>query len=132
MPKLANLAEEMEKPLPRRSEVTMHAEAALKEFSELSKLDRLPLARTETEEFARARMEFLLKKDQSSWEGAEQAYLAQFTLNQVLMNHAYQGRLRQLLPERAFPKRLNSPLSLPEGGFNPGQFLKKLRDAGIE
>jgi hypothetical protein len=129
VPRLDQLACLLERPLPPRTDVGPKVAEALKEMRSLVVDARKGLS--DTSDFARAQMRSLLKNErlqkEAGWDAAEQTYLALWTLSQAAGDKGYQKRLVSLLGDRAFPPGWDGPRSLPKGGFEPGEFLRKLR-----
>jgi hypothetical protein len=136
MPNLDSLETHMETRLLDRSKVPARVDAALKGLSELkAELDKLPKLRppaARAKQFAKARMDFLVKdkrlEDEANWDAAEQLYLALSSLNHVAKDEGYKKALQDLLDLRAFQQGEKGLRSLvPHKDFTPESFFKKLR-----
>jgi hypothetical protein len=118
LPRLASLANLLEKPSPSKLAVEQQIEPAL---AELKQLRERVAAWPDERDFAEQKMRWLLENPRleraQNWDAAEQAYLALYALNQTAGNAGMGDRLRALLKERVWPPRL---------GFDPTIFVKGL------
>lgn len=124
LPELAALTDLMQQRRPSRAAVAKAAGATASEMQTVAGQRAQP---------ARALMDALLHDrrlmDASSWDAAEQTYLALWELNRSVKDTAYQKRLDALLEERAFRRGWDGPRTLPQlkGDFVPADFFAKLR-----
>jgi hypothetical protein len=125
---LEELTREMEKSRPGRDAVSGHGEKALVQMAKLrAAVSQLP----DTPASARQQMKLLVNSErarqESSWDAAEQTYLALWTLNRTAQDRTWQTRLNALLDARSFRPGWDGPrLHLGEA-FDPQAFFKALR-----
>ena len=107
---LKSLKALMQQPLPPRSQVDTHAQAALKKLKQVQVADDVILLRN------------LLAGVPPNWDAAEQTYLALHALNEPQADPAVTELLRELTPLRAFPPGFEGPAR-----FRTQDFMDKMK-----